>query len=322
MAGYAGMSAPSPASLPLSQRFHRGPLGMVLERYLGGQKRQRQGDYPLHELEALWLEAAKKDPAIGLNLFSHFSPQDWHAFLHICFYCPDVLGCLQLWARYAALATDNEVLTVISDPLGTALQLQADFPSELARFNFEHYGVMIMSQLSQGTGLTIRPSLACFSYPRPTHHREYLRWFGENIRFDAPHTRFYFSDEVLSCPMLMRHAGVLELLTSELDRRLAQLRQLSGWASRIGVHLRQLLAQGDTPSLEGLAAQLHMSPRTLRRRLEEQGLTFRQLLDLVRHELEQHLELQGKSRAQIAARLGYADLSAYQQARKRWSEKV
>ncbi|MGL3336733.1 AraC family transcriptional regulator ligand-binding domain-containing protein [Pseudomonas aeruginosa] len=314
-------AAPPPSPATFSQRYHRGPLGAVLDRHLGHPKGVRQGDYPLHELEALWLEAAKTDPAIGLNLFSYFTPQDWHILLHICFYCQSVLGALQLWARFTPLATDNEVVSVITDQQGTAMHLQADFPCELARFNMEHYGVMAVSQLSRGTGLTIRPKLACFSHPRPAYFREYVGWFGDNLQFDAPHTRLYFSDEVLATPMQMRHTGVLELLTSELERRLAQRLQLNGMAARVGGQLRQLLAQGDVPSLESMASAIHLSPRTLRRRLEEQGLTFRQLLDQVRYELEQHLELQGKSRTEIAARLGYTDLSAYQQARKRWRDR-
>jgi len=75
---------------------------------------------------------------------------------------------------------------------------------------------------------------------------------------------------------------------------------------------------GQSPTLKGLCAHLHQSPRTLRRRLEEQGLSFRQLLDQTRAELEMYLELQGESRAQIALQLGYNDQAAYLHARKRW----
>jgi AraC-like DNA-binding protein len=110
----------------------------------------------------------------------------------------------------------------------------------------------------------------------------------------------------------------MEVLRQELDRRLAQQQRLSGWAGRVAQGIRQNLLAGQAPSLETQAQALHQSPRTLRRRLEEQGLSFRQLLDQVRAELEQYLELQGNSRTQIAAQLGYSDLAAYLHARKRW----
>ena len=73
-------------------------------------------------------------------------------------------------------------------------------------------------------------------------------------------------------------------------------------------------------SLEEVAPALHLSTRTLRRRLQDQGLNFRQLLDLVRAELDQYLALQGLTRAQIADRLGYGDTAAYLHARKRWQK--
>ena len=83
--------------------------------------------------------------------------------------------------------------------------------------------------------------------------------------------------------------------------------------------MRQGLLAGHVPSLEEIAAQLHLSPRTLRRRLQDQQLNFRQLLDLVRAELDQYLALQGLTRAQVAEHLGYGDTAAYLHARKRWA---
>ncbi|MNN88601.1 Bacterial regulatory protein, Fis family [compost metagenome] len=80
------------------------------------------------------------------------------------------------------------------------------------------------------------------------------------------------------------------------------------------------MRSGAQASLESAAAALHLSPRTLHRRLQEQELSFRQVFAAVCAELEQNLELQGFNRSQIAERLGYADINAYRRARKRWQE--
>lgn len=74
------------------------------------------------------------------------------------------------------------------------------------------------------------------------------------------------------------------------------------------------------PTLVDLAHAMHQTPRTLRRRLDEQGTTFRQLLDHVRAELELHLEMQGESLMAIATQLGYSDTAAYLHARGRWRD--
>ncbi|AZE49614.1 hypothetical protein C4K04_3945 [Pseudomonas chlororaphis] len=300
------------------RRFHRGQLGRVLERVLQRQTRGDRQDYNLLELEQLWRLAAERDPAIGLHLFGEFTPQDLHVLAYICLYCPDVRGAMQCWADYAALASDMDSLKLVGDGDLLGVELCIDAPARLTRYVVEHYCVMALTQIRHGTGQVVRPVRACFSHSRPAYHEEYRQWFGDNLEFDCLRNCLYYDQATLRLPLLTRHAGMQALLRSELDRRLAQRVQLGGWTGKVAASMRDSLARGVVPSLENQAEALYQSPRTLRRRLEEQGMTFRQLLDQVRAELEQQLEFLGESRAQVAAQLGYSDLAAYLHARKRW----
>lgn len=300
------------------QRFHRGKLGQVLERFLDSHAGGKHKDYNLIELDQLWREAARVDPAIGLNLFGLFTPQDWHVLAYLCLYSPDVLSAMQLWARYAPLAADTDTVRLVNDENGLGVELNVDAPGDLARYVVEHYGVMAITQLRQGTGRDVQPVLAQFAHSRPSYYLQYSHWFGDRVEFDCVVNRFYFDAPSTRLPMQTRHHGLLELLTQELDRRLAAHSHFSGWSARLADGVRQSLAKGETPTLVDLAHALHQTPRTLRRRLEEQGTTFRQLLDQVRAELEQLLEMQGEPIAQIAAQLGYSDTTAYLHARNRW----
>lgn len=301
-----------------TQRVHHGPLGHVLERYLDSHRRNNLADYSAVELEQLWLAAAVVEPAIGLRLFAQFSPQDWHVMAHICLYCADVAEAMRCWQRYARLTSNMDNLQVIEAADGLGIEISIDAPPRLAQFMVEHYSVMAITQLRRGTNTHLVPALAQFGHARPGYHAEYRQWFGERVEFGSGHNRLYFAADTLRLPMQGRHAGMLDLLCQELDRRMARHHQLSGWAGKVAAGARQQLARGQVPSLESQAEALHQSPRTLRRRLEEQGLTYRQLLDQVRAELEQQLELQGETRSEIAFQLGYSDLAAYLHARKRW----
>ncbi|SDZ56095.1 AraC family transcriptional regulator ligand-binding domain-containing protein [Pseudomonas sp. NFIX28] len=305
------------ANQPL-RRFHRGQLGRVLERLLHKQTRGDRQDYNLLELEQLWRLAAERDPAIGLHLFAEFTPQDLHVLAYICMYCPDVRGAMQCWADYAALASDMDSLRLVDDGELLGVELRLDAPAGLTRYVVEHYCVMALTQLRHSTGQPLQPVRACFSHPRPAYHAQYRQWFGDHLEFDCSRNCLYYDQATLRLPLLTRHAGMAQLLRSELDRRVAQRLQLSGWTGKVAASMRDSLARGVVPSLENQAEALYQSPRTLRRRLEEQGMTFRQLLDQVRAELEQQLEFLGESRAQMASQLGYGDLAAYLHARKRW----
>lgn len=71
--------------------------------------------------------------------------------------------------------------------------------------------------------------------------------------------------------------------------------------------------------MESLAAQLHMTSRTLRRRLDAEGTSFRQLQDEVLGTLAEELLRSTALRLEeIAERLGYGEVSNFIHAFKRW----
>ncbi|PTQ66928.1 AraC-like DNA-binding protein [Pseudomonas sp. GV071] len=303
---------------PKVPRFHRGPLGHVLQRYLSHHARQGRADYNALALEQLWDQAAEHDPAIGLHLFATFTPQDWHVIALVGQYCDNVHEAMVNWARYAGLASDMDAVSIIEDAHGIGVELNIDAPINLVRYLTEHYFVMALTVCGQGSGQTVQPARVQLAYPKPSYASQYAERFGSNISFDCAHTRLYLDAATLQLPMRNRHAGMLAVLTQELDRCIARQQRLAGWSAKVAQSIRHSFARGQAPTLDSQAELLHQSPRTLRRRLDDEGMSFRQLLDLVRADIEQYLELQGESRADIAGQLGYSDLTAYLHARKRW----
>ena len=72
--------------------------------------------------------------------------------------------------------------------------------------------------------------------------------------------------------------------------------------------------------LERVAARLFMSGRTLKRKLQERGTTFRALLDDARFRQALHLlENPDLDIQQVAAALGYRDPACFTRAFRRWS---
>ena len=73
-------------------------------------------------------------------------------------------------------------------------------------------------------------------------------------------------------------------------------------------------------SLEEIADRLYLSPRTIHRRLEEEGASFRTIKDALRRDLAlARLTKTQRSIAQIAGELGYADTSAFYRAVVDWT---
>jgi AraC-like DNA-binding protein len=74
------------------------------------------------------------------------------------------------------------------------------------------------------------------------------------------------------------------------------------------------------PTLENVAAQLQLGPRTLQRRLRKSGRSFHQVLEEARHDLAlRHLADPKLTVTDVALRLGYADVTAFNRAFRRWT---
>ena len=140
--------------------------------------------------------------------------------------------------------------------------------------------------------------------------------FGVNVEFGASENVLRFPTRWLS----HRLDGADERLRATLERQLyASSEQLSGSAPHMRRVLHTLLQTGEATQ-ERLAQLFAMHRRTINRRLQAEGTTFRELVDEVRYDVARTLlESTGKPVAAIAGMLSYADASAFTRAFRRWS---
>lgn len=94
------------------------------------------------------------------------------------------------------------------------------------------------------------------------------------------------------------------------------------YAIRTSATARAATLPRGAPSLADMARALHMSPRTLQRRLDAKGVRFQALVDAMRRELaERYLDDARLSIAEVAYLLGFSEVSAFHRACKRWTGK-
>jgi AraC-like DNA-binding protein len=108
----------------------------------------------------------------------------------------------------------------------------------------------------------------------------------------------------------------LELCTRLCAELLDRRRVHTGLVAEVRALVLQRLPDG--APMPDVAAGLGLSERTLRRRLEAAGTSYRTLLDEVRSGLAEVLLRAGLSATEVSARLGYAEPAAFSHARARW----
>lgn len=151
----------------------------------------------------------------------------------------------------------------------------------------------------------------------PADVTPFVESFGLAPRFGAAHNRMGFAAHLLDNPLPRANPQLVSACEQQCQALLARHQWHQGLAGRV----RQLLLQspGQITDMERVAASLHQSSRTLRRRLSAEGTSFRALQDEVRQALaEELLSAGGLSLEEIAERLGYGELSNFIHAFKRW----
>jgi AraC-like DNA-binding protein len=155
------------------------------------------------------------------------------------------------------------------------------------------------------------------AFPEPGYYARFAH-LAPPVRFDRPATRTIFPAEALDYPLVMADPLALRLTSEQCTRELSSL----SWGGRLVRSVRTLVWKADggprTPS--EIASAMHMAPRTLRRKLESQGISLSELLDGERRDralsLLRSTEL---SLAQIADRLGYRNVQTLERAFRRWT---
>jgi len=116
--------------------------------------------------------------------------------------------------------------------------------------------------------------------------------------------------------------GTANPITAKMveDQCRRELEEL-GFAGDFVEQVRALLMSGVASfNLEAAARALHLSARTLRRRLSEHGTTFQDLVGVIRRaESTRLLRTTSLSLDQLAARLGYSDASNFARAFQKWT---
>jgi AraC-like DNA-binding protein len=175
----------------------------------------------------------------------------------------------------------------------------------------------ILTLGQRGTGRPLRPKRVEFQ--RALVHREmYEAHFRCPVKFKATQNALIFSKSDMDLPFVTYNADLLAAVAPQLEAELSeQLAQKSFSEQAKGI-LKQLVA-GQRPGIQDLARELHVSTRTLQRRLTEQGITFQRLLDEARRELARHYLLHSsRELSETAYLLGYEDANSFYRAFHHW----
>lgn len=191
-------------------------------------------------------------------------------------------------------------------------------PSHLRQFLLERdaaTSIILMKELSLA-GVTI--VALEFQGEAPAYSDYIAEIGGIKPTYNSSHNGILVRKEDADRPLPTYDAHLVRVLDNQCQRQL-QARQIQGLAGQVR---QQLLGPlGLVATLEEVADALTMSARTLRRKLDQEGISFRAVVDEERRQIAlQLLDGSDMKLDELAIHLGYTDTASFTRAFRRWME--
>lgn len=273
-----------------------------------------------------WRVAAELcgDPCFGLTVVEYLPP-DYLVGFGLALHGSATFGDgLRRLARFFPVVNQHVALELIED--GAWLRVCLVVPSHAEVEHLRHPAecllAVVLMVARRTTGVALVPAAVAFRHAAPAAQAPpaaYERVFGVAPCFDQARNELVFERAVLDTPNLAPDSALTQLAERHLRRLYDELPPVETFSGRVRRMICEELQLGE-PTLARFAARLHMSERTLQRRLGSAGTSVQALLDEARrHQSLRQLAESNQSIAEISYRLGFAEARAFHRAFKRWT---
>lgn len=235
--------------------------------------------------------------------------------------CKDVRTIMSLIERYAAIVLPAVRITLApgKDDVTVEYQISTSWP-ELniamidALIGTTSYNVALM------TGQPFFPRKVSVTYKQPPDPGMYRPYTQCEVEFNADQNRMVFSKAQFDLPIKTANALNQRVMVKQCEDELKKVQSHTQLTERIREIISLYL--DESPSIGFVADKLRVSERTLRRRLNEEGINFRDLLKQIRHETALYYLSKTDMRIEnIAFRLGYKETANFRKAFKEFEGK-
>ena len=278
--------------------------------------------YPGKEARHAWTRTSEMlgDPGFGLTSAEVWQPTDFHALGFAFLASTTLRNALNRLVRYHSVV-DNMVsysLVERDDHAILSFSIEQGGRDEPAILEDARWAI-VLDACRRVYGPDLNPLEVTFLHSDPgSAMGKFYGFFRCPMRFGAPVSSLTFPADVLDRPLsasnrelALAHDRVLSEFVGRLQR--------DDIVSRTKSAISDWLSSGNFTS-EVVAGAMHMSPRSLQRKLAAENTTFRKLVDAVRQELaESYLGDDNFTLKEISYLLGFSEQPSFSRAFKRWT---
>lgn len=278
---------------------------------------------PLEDVNRLWETVMRlcQDPSFPVRAGAASTAHDYDAVGFACMTQPTLGEAIHQVARYARVWTDQSEWSVIEADRTISMVFACPDPMRLAiRVTTENVLAEMLNAGRKLTGVEYAAARVRFRHPAPRDTSFHEEFFGGPIEWGAPRNELSITAELARLPLPKADPALAAFFDRHVQRLLDRAPdEVDSVAPRVRAFLLGEVQRG-APTLQTAAAHLAMSPRTLKRRLQEEGTTFQDILDDIRCDLaKRYLGEPRLPLGEVSFLLGFSEPSAFHRAFKRWT---
>ncbi len=259
-------------------------------------------------------------PGFSLRLGRRLQPASHGPMGYLVLSSPDVLSALDAFARFLPLRLPFSSVDIKEqrDWLTCTLELKIAPIAAVRRVLQECFALMLQAVVESVLGRRLTEARIGLEHPEPEYLAEYPEYFHTEVSLAEPASTFSIPTSLSRSPNISGHSdsyAVAHRLCLEL------LEQMPTATMTTGDQVRRLLLSSPmgTLTIDDVAQAMFVTRRTLQRRLDREGTSYRQITEALGSDLAaRHLVESGMTVEALSALLGYSDTAAFRKAFRRW----
>ena len=261
-----------------------------------------------------------KDPTFGIFVAQQHHLASLGKWAVAVLYSSTGLEALKIALRYAEIShTCLQYELKISEEAATVRCNELMDLGECKKFIHEHEIFAVYQLCCLVLEKPLKLHALRFAFSEPENSGDYEAIFQCPVYFNAEYTGMRFDSEHLFKSLPRANPLLRKSYEKESEEMLQHVRSLESTTARVNRELL-CLEDGLFPNIDYIAGRLHMSSRTLRRRLQAEETSCRHLIETFRKKKAfTLLENSHWSLDEIALKVGYSDTPSFCHAFKRWT---
>lgn len=275
---------------------------------------------PYDQVDAVRARAveATGDPAMGLRIADCAHPSQLGALGYAVLASTTLREAFERMRRYVRVLNDQGHIALEEDGDALILWLSVAQPSRMQRVREDAQMAFVLSLCRMNVGPGFQPRWVAFRHEAPSNLAPYETLFRCPLRFGTEHNGIAVDRQAADRPLPSANPVLASMSERIVDQRLAKLDRDNVLGRVRGVMMEQLPSGRITD--ESVAEALHMTPRTLHRKLRVEGESFRSLLTTLRQDLaRQYIADETLTLTEITFLLGFSEMSSFSRAFKNWN---